>query len=649
MPRQASLVYTLPDGREEEQPLTPGREASIGRHPHCTVTVSQPSVSRKHAKLDFDGQSCMVEDLNSSNGTYVNNQRITRSALRDGDELRCGDFRLRYVETEAAARAPDPRPQPQPILESRPDAPKLKFAGRLTSRPTMQPTDTPRPEMKPRVVPKAEPTDLDRAQPRPLMAPADLARAVRTPDGPDESFIDDPQKAIARAREEAAEWRGLYERLKSSSGESEADREEKARLQSRIAELEADLGTRDRRIAEVEADRERAQEQADAQADRAMTLKTQIESERAQAEEYRRKMVDLDVELGEKTQRLEQLLSNEQLGGQHKVKLEHEINNLKRELSQKDKAIRQIEQKLGVVEYDLQAARKQNEELQFVSEDDRAKIRKLNEKLDHLRQVDTDKQQMLEGARSELARWRQRAEHAEERAREAGGAQVAKLSDELAAEQAARTEAEQRAEGLARVNADLERKLEEAGQASATSRERKALLDQLRRENRELRHQLDGAAGGDPEKLQALEARLDEAERARHDAESARVRAEGELQRLRGVVDRVQGGGGGGIFDAAVEVYEGLNDLAADLRTNVDLSGGMIRDLRPIVDAAEMLRRGESPQAVTRIRQAAEEIDAGLTMESAEEAIGRAEESAQKFRRQMRRFRELLQSNGYGS
>ncbi len=653
MPRQASLVYTLPDGREEEQPLTPGREASIGRHPHCTVTVSQPSVSRKHAKLEFDGQSCMVEDLGSSNGTYVNNQRITRSALRDGDELRCGDFRLRYVEKEASA-APSPR-----IMESRPDAPKLKFAGRLsTGRPTMQPQGGVRPTMEPRQVNQsAGGSDLNRAEPARVGPPPGRRPDPRPdplPEAPDDSFIDDPQKAIARLREEAAEWRGLYERLKATGGgggESEADREEKARLQGRIDELRTDVEQRERRIAELEAARARAQEQAETQAERAVQLRGQVDAERNQAEEYRREMAELRASLGETQQRLEQLRANQEIGGQRESDLADEVNNLKREVRQREKTIRDVQQQLEVIEYDLQSARKQNEELKFVSEDDRAKIRTLNEQLDHLRQVDADKQEMLEGAQGELARWRQRAEHAEERAREAGGAHATQLSEALDAERQARNDAERRAEQLARSVADLERKVAEAGQASASTRRLMDQINELKRENRDLRHLADGAGQGDPAKLAELEQRLDVAERERHDAESARVRAEGEVRQLQSLVDRLQSGAGGGgaLLEQAVEVYEGLNDLAADLRTNVDLSGGMIRDLRPIVEAAESLRAGESGAAVAAIRRTAEEIDAALTMESAEEAIGRAEESAQRFRRQMRRFRELLQSNGYGS
>lgn len=668
MPRQASLVYTLPDGREEEQPLTPNREASIGRHPHCTVTVSQPSVSRKHARLEFDGQSCMVEDLNSSNGTYVNNQRITRSALRDGDELRCGDFRLRYVEREISA--------PVAVTDSRTDAPKLKVIGSIkprspdlgAGRGTIPPPSSGR---DPAEVLGGE-TNLRSATPKPIQPPPDrmppdVVHERRPPSPPvepdpvDISLADDPATRIERLREEANAWKGLYDKLKAAGGgESDASREEVARLEARIEELRADVDERERRIAELEAARARAQEQADTQAERAVRLREQVAAQQGQLEEYRREKVALDVDLSEARQRLEQLRANQEIGGQRESELADEVNNLKREVRQREKAIRDIQQRLEVAEYDLQSARKQNEELKFVSEDDRAKIRKLNEQLDHLRQVDADKQEMLETARTELDRWKQRAEHAEERAREAGGAQAAQLAEALEAERAGRAQADREVERLGREIVELQRQLTEANAGSASSRRLMDQINELKRENRDLRNQADQGAAlqADAGRLAELEKRLEDAERERHDAERARVKAEGELRKLEVALDRAQsqapGGGGGGdagaLLAEAVRVYEGLNDLAADLRTNVDLSGGMIRDLRPIVDAAEALRIASgSADAVETIRRTADEIDAGLTMESAEEAIGRAEESTQTFRKQMRTFRELLQKHGYGS
>ena len=85
---QATLVYTDQNGAKQSLPLVSGEDTTIGRHPNCSLTISQPSVSRRHARLWFDQGAWYVEDLQSSNGTYVNDKRINRTNLADGDELR---------------------------------------------------------------------------------------------------------------------------------------------------------------------------------------------------------------------------------------------------------------------------------------------------------------------------------------------------------------------------------------------------------------------------------------------------------------------------------------------------------------------------------------------------------------------------------
>lgn len=667
MSRQAKLVYQTPDGREEEQPLTPGQEASIGRHPQCTVTVSQPSVSRKHARLDFDGQSCMVEDLQSSNGTYVNNQRITRSALRNGDQLRCGDFQLRYVE-EDVGTLQDPGPAKGGI----------KMVGSLRSsdrnekvRPTMLPTDGGRGERDARRysdVPKAPPPK--REPDPPVRPPPQQQQQQQQPPPIDDSFAGDIDTRLERMREEIATWKGLYEKLKAAGGgESEAAREEKGRLDKRIDDLRADIEARDRRIQELESGKVRAEEQRDTQAERAVRLREQVTAQQGQLEEYRREKVALDVELGEARQRLEEMRSAQQVGSTRESELADEVNNLKREVRQREKALRDVEQRLEVAEYDNASARKQQEELKFALEDDRNKQRLLNEQLDHLRQVLVEKEGMLENAKAEVDRWRKRAELAEERAREDGGAQAARLSDALDKERTAHTEASKKAEALGREVEELRKQVDEAAKGAGNSRKQMEQINELKRENRDLRTAMESAqpAAGEAERLKALEVRLETAERERHETERSRVRAEGEVKQLKMALDRARdatdkavgaaatagapagGGGNEALLQAVASVYEGLNDLAADLRTNIELSAAMVRDLKPLILAADKLRGGGGQPEVDVIRRTAQEVDATMTMESAEDAMEQAEEAARSFRRQMRTFRELLQQHGYGS
>lgn len=679
MSRQAKLVYQTPDGREEEQPLTPGVEASIGRHPQCTVTVSQPSVSRKHARLDFDGQTCMVEDLQSSNGTYVNNQRITRSALRNGDALRCGDFQLRYVEEDVGTLQDIPRDAAPPAGGG------IKMVGSLRSsdrnekvRPTMHPGDSEREERRYSAVPRAPVAPVAPKPPVEPARPIDTGRPIGReaplppPQVPDESFAGDIDTRIERMREEIATWKGLYEKLKASGGggEPEAWREEKGRLDKRIEDLRGDIEARDRRIGELEAAKVRAEEQRDTQAERAVRLREQVTAQQGQLEEYRREKVALDVELGEARQRLEEMRSAQQVGSTRESELADEVNNLKREVRQREKALRDIEQRLEVAEYDNASARKQQEELKFALEDDRNKQRLLNEQLDHLRQVLVEKEGMLENTKAEVDRWRKRAELAEERAREDGGAQAARLADALDKEQAGHAEAARRAEALGREVDDLRKQLDEATKGAGNTRKLMEQINELKRENRDLRSTMESAqpVAADAERLKALEARLETAERERHEVERARVRAEGEVKQLKVALDRARDaadrapaptaatpavsastGGGAGMLDAAVSVYEGLNDLAADLRTNIELSAGMVRDLKPLILAADKLRGGGGASEVDAIRRTAEDVDAALTMESAEDAMEQAEQAVRSFRTQMRTFRDLLQQHGYGS
>ncbi|HVN76830.1 MAG TPA: SpoIIE family protein phosphatase [Thermoanaerobaculaceae bacterium] len=68
----------------------------IGRDPGCDIVIPEPTVSRRHAKVSWDGHELVVEDLGSSGGTFVNDVRVQRSELKPGDILRIGP-RTEYI------------------------------------------------------------------------------------------------------------------------------------------------------------------------------------------------------------------------------------------------------------------------------------------------------------------------------------------------------------------------------------------------------------------------------------------------------------------------------------------------------------------------------------------------------------------------
>ena len=77
--------------------LLPG-PSTIGRSRNCEVMVADPSVSRNHALITVDGDRITVQDLSSSNGTFVNGNRVENEVVvRSGDEIMVGESRLWLV------------------------------------------------------------------------------------------------------------------------------------------------------------------------------------------------------------------------------------------------------------------------------------------------------------------------------------------------------------------------------------------------------------------------------------------------------------------------------------------------------------------------------------------------------------------------
>lgn len=104
-----SITYrSLPfaDLAEEEPPverleLRGKREVTIGRHPNADITLNQPTVSRMHARLSLRDGHYTVEDLASSNGTYVNGEAVPPGqprVLQPGDSIRIGPTRFDFSE-----------------------------------------------------------------------------------------------------------------------------------------------------------------------------------------------------------------------------------------------------------------------------------------------------------------------------------------------------------------------------------------------------------------------------------------------------------------------------------------------------------------------------------------------------------------------
>ncbi len=73
-------------------------EISVGRDADCRIHLPLSNVSRKHARIFCNGEDYVIDDLDSTNGTYVNNVRISSCVLRNNDLVRIGEAKILFVQ-----------------------------------------------------------------------------------------------------------------------------------------------------------------------------------------------------------------------------------------------------------------------------------------------------------------------------------------------------------------------------------------------------------------------------------------------------------------------------------------------------------------------------------------------------------------------
>ena len=115
-----SLVFMLEGTVVKEVDLEKSR-TTLGRRPNNDIVIENLTVSGEHAVFHLQGQAVEVEDLHSTNGTFVNGQPVQRQALRDGDQVIIGKYEVRFVQGVPAA-PPAPEPAAQPPVPAAPPA-----------------------------------------------------------------------------------------------------------------------------------------------------------------------------------------------------------------------------------------------------------------------------------------------------------------------------------------------------------------------------------------------------------------------------------------------------------------------------------------------------------------------------------------------
>jgi chromosome segregation ATPase len=97
------LLVRSQDGHEVVHVL--GRKTTIGRTPDNDLQIDASFISRHHAVLLVHGSQTIIEDLNSTNGVFVNAHRVSRETLNDGDLVMIGKARFRFAIRPPAGRS----------------------------------------------------------------------------------------------------------------------------------------------------------------------------------------------------------------------------------------------------------------------------------------------------------------------------------------------------------------------------------------------------------------------------------------------------------------------------------------------------------------------------------------------------------------
>ena len=102
-PQPARNARYAPSGRRSRLVASDGRtyplaigSIVIGRGEQATLRLPDVGISRRHARIDFDGAQAVLTDLGSTNGTMVNGQRISAIALNPGDLIQVGTTTLTF-------------------------------------------------------------------------------------------------------------------------------------------------------------------------------------------------------------------------------------------------------------------------------------------------------------------------------------------------------------------------------------------------------------------------------------------------------------------------------------------------------------------------------------------------------------------------
>lgn len=112
----------LQDSKIQSEHEISANTTTLGRHKDNDICIDNLSISGHHAHILMIGDDCFIEDLNSSNGTYVNGNLIKKYALKSGDEIKIGKYQLNFMNDSIPATPAAPEGEFEKTMIIRPDS-----------------------------------------------------------------------------------------------------------------------------------------------------------------------------------------------------------------------------------------------------------------------------------------------------------------------------------------------------------------------------------------------------------------------------------------------------------------------------------------------------------------------------------------------
>ena len=136
-PGARSYVLRFISGKYQggEFPIAAEKQILVGRSSDLDMVLVEDMVSRKHARINMQADQIWIEDLGSTNGTFVNGEKIKRSRLKEGDRVLIGTSILKLIAGDAPREGMDVKRELENVAQARRTSQQRTMSGAIDEVP----------------------------------------------------------------------------------------------------------------------------------------------------------------------------------------------------------------------------------------------------------------------------------------------------------------------------------------------------------------------------------------------------------------------------------------------------------------------------------------------------------------------------------